>query len=139
MAMDLDTMAIMDLGTTDTARGLLMLNLRPRLILTTDTDMVWDTDVDTTVAISDTPDTLATDLDMDMAIDTSMARGLLMLNLRPRLILTTDTDIMVSDTDMVSYMDTMVAISDTPDSDTVCTESKQTNSWNLDKNGLLSV
>merc|ERR1711921_49979 len=119
-------MAIMDLGTTDTARGLLMLNLRPRLILTT-------------VAISDTPDTLATDLDMDMAIDTCMARGLLMLNLRPRLILTTDTDIMVSDTDMVSDMDTLVAISDTPDSDTVCTESKQTNSWNLDKNGLLSV
>merc|ERR1712002_198024 len=101
--------------------------------------MDWDTDVDTTVAISDTPDTLATDLDMDMAIDTCMARGLLMLNLRPRLILTTDTDIMVSDTDMVSDMDTMVAISDTPDSDTVCTESKQTNSWNLDKNGLLSV
>merc|ERR1712002_832347 len=85
MAMDSDTMAIMDLGTTD------------------------------------------------------MARGLLMLSLRPRLILTTDTDIMVSDTDMVSDMDTMVAISDTPDSDTVCTESKQTNSWNLDKNGLLSV
>merc|ERR1712033_57023 len=77
MAMDSDTMAIMDLGTTDMARGLLMLSLRPRLILTTDTDMVWDTDVDTTVAISDTPD-----------------------------------------------------------SDTVCTESKQTNSWNLDKNGL---
>merc|ERR1719348_2433453 len=59
-------MAIMDLGTTDTARGLLMLNLRPTLILTTDTDMVWDTDVDTTVAISDTPVTSATDLDMDM-------------------------------------------------------------------------
>merc|ERR1712002_678823 len=69
MAMDSDIMAIMDLGTTDMARGLLMLSLRPRLILTTDTDMVWDTDVDTTVAISDTPDTLATDLDMDMAID----------------------------------------------------------------------
>merc|ERR1712121_439807 len=63
MAMDSDTMAIMDLGTTDMARGLLMLSLRPRLILTTDTDMVWDTDVDTPVAISDTPDTLATDLD----------------------------------------------------------------------------
>merc|ERR1719309_921460 len=116
------------------ARGLLMLSLRPRLILSTDTDMVWDTDVDTTVAISDTPD-------LDMAIDTCMARGLLMLNLRPRLILTTDMDIMVSDTDMA---DTMAAISDTTDldttdSDTVCTESKQTNSWNLDKNGLLSV
>merc|ERR1719153_1349251 len=57
MAMDLDTMAIMDLDTTDTARGLLMLSLRPRLIRTTDTDMVWDTDVDSTVAISDTLDT----------------------------------------------------------------------------------
>merc|ERR1711890_222958 len=82
----------------DTARGLPMLSLRPRLILTTDTDMVWDTDVDTTVAISDTPDTSATDMDMDMAVDSCTARGLLMLNLRPRLILTTDMDIMVSDT-----------------------------------------
>merc|ERR1719402_1291490 len=109
--MDLDTMVVLD----TMARGLLMLSLRPRLILSTDTD-----------------------LDMDMAIDTCMARGLLMLNLRPRLILTTDMDIMVSDTDMVSDMDTMAAISDTPDSD-MCTESKQTNSWNLDKNGLLSV
>merc|ERR1719228_628249 len=59
MAMDLDTMAIMDLDTTDTARGLLMLSLRPRLILTTDMDiMVSDTDMgsdmDTMVAISDT-------------------------------------------------------------------------------------
>merc|ERR1711881_586836 len=98
--MDLDTMAIMDLDTTDTARGLLMLSLRPRLI-------------DTTVAISDTLDTSATDLDMDMDIDTCTARGLLMLSLRPRLILTTDMDIMVSDTDMGSDMDTMVAISDT--------------------------
>merc|ERR1712036_118650 len=98
MAMDLDTMTIMDLDTTDTAgtaRGLLMLSLRPRLIHTTDTD----TDVDTTVAISDTLDTSATDLDMDMDIDTCTARGLLMLSLRPRLILTTDMDIMVSDTD----------------------------------------
>merc|ERR1711881_674774 len=59
MAMDLDTMAIMDLDTTDTERGLLMLSLRPRLIHTTDTDiMVSDTDMgsdmDTMVAISDT-------------------------------------------------------------------------------------
>merc|ERR1712080_435016 len=111
MDMVLDTvdlaMAIMDLGTTDTARGLLMLSLRPRLILTTDTDMVWDT-----------PDTSATDMDMYMAVDSCTARGLLMLNLRPRLILTTDMDIMVSDTDMVSVMDTMAAISDTA---TVCT------------------
>merc|ERR1712080_461044 len=62
------------------ARGLLMLSLRPRLILTTD-------------------------MDMDMAVDSWTARDLLMLNLRPRLILTTD-------------MDTMAAISDTA---TVCT------------------
>merc|ERR1719244_1755815 len=111
-AMDLDTMVVLD----TMARGLLMLSLRPRLILTThmvsDTDMVSDMDT-----MADTPD-------LDMAIDTCMARGLLMLNLRPRLILTTDMDI-------------LAAISDTPDSDTVCMESKQTNSWNLDKNGLL--
>merc|ERR1712098_115687 len=133
MAMDLDTMAIMDLDTTeDTARGLLMLSLRPRLIHTTDTD----TDVDTTVAISDTLDTSATDLDMDMDIDTCTARGLLMLSLRPRLILTTDMDIMVSDTDMDSDMDTMVAISDTA---TACTamESKFYN--NLSANQQLQL
>merc|ERR1712243_224705 len=93
MVMDMDTMAIMDLDTTDTARGLLMLSLRPRLIHTTD-------------------------MDMDMEIDTCTARGLLKLSLRPRLILTTDMDIMVLDTDMGSDMDTMVAISDTA---TVCT------------------
>merc|ERR1712112_382159 len=132
MAMDLDTMAIMDLDTTDTARGLLMLSLRPRLIHTTDTDMVWDMDVDTTLAISDTLDTSATDMDMDMDIDTCMARGLLKLSLRPRLILTTDMDIMVSDTDMGSDMDTMVAISDTA---TVCTagESKFFNNFSANQ------
>merc|ERR1712036_204044 len=135
MAMDLDTMTIMDLDTTDTAgtaRGLLMLSLRPRLIHTTDTD----TDVDTTVAISDTLDTSATDLDMDMDIDTCTARGLLMLSLRPRLILTTDMDIIVSDTDMGSDMDTMVAISVTA---TACTamESKLFN--NLSANQQLQL
>merc|ERR1719481_1909292 len=68
MVMDLDTMAIMDLDTTeDTARGLLMLSLRPRLIHTTDTD----TDVDTTVAI----------LDLDTTDTEDTARGLLMLSL----------------------------------------------------------
>merc|ERR1712126_659870 len=126
MVMDLDTMAIMDLDTTDTARGLLMLSLRPRLIHTTDTDMVWDMDVDTTL------DTSATDMDMDMDIDTCTARGLLKLSLRPRLILTTDMDIMVSDTDMGSDMDTMVAISDTA---TVCTagESKFYNNFSANQ------
>merc|ERR1712036_160566 len=130
MAMDLDTMAIMDLDTTDTARGLLM--LRPRLIHTTDTD----TDVDTTVAISDTLDTSATDLDMDMDIDTCTARGLLMLSLRPRLILTTDMDIMVSDTDMGSDMDTMVAISDTA---TACTAMESKFYYNLSANQQLQL
>merc|ERR1712126_779005 len=109
-----------DLDTTDTARGLLMLSLRPRLIHTTDTDMVWDMDVDTTL------DTSATDMDMDMDIDTCMTRGLLKLSLRPRLILTTDMDIMVSDTD------TTVAISDTA---TVCTagESKFYNNFSANQ------
>merc|ERR1712034_22403 len=95
-------------------------------------DMVWDTDVDTTVAISDTLDTSATDLDMDMDVVTCTARGLLMLSLRPRLILTTDMDIMVSDTDMGSDMDTMVAISDTA---TVCTagESKFCNNFSANQ------
>merc|ERR1711900_73589 len=64
MAMDSDT---------STARGLLMLSLRPRPILTT-TDTALDT--------PDTSDTMAMDS------DTSTARGLLMLSLRPRLILT---------------------------------------------------
>merc|ERR1712098_177009 len=58
-----------------------------------------DTDTDLELDTSDMPDTL----------DTSTARGLLMLSLRPRLILTTDT---VSDTD--TDLDT----SDMPDSDT---------------------
>merc|ERR1719481_1362958 len=65
-------------------RGLLMLSLRPRLILTTDTD--WDSDT-----VSDTP-LLDMAMDSDMAMVSSMVRGLLMLSPRPRLILTTDTD-----------------------------------------------
>merc|ERR1712055_1212002 len=60
MAMDSDTDTDLAIGLS-TARGLLMLSLRPRLILTTDTDMV--SDMDTTVAISDMPDTSDTDLD----------------------------------------------------------------------------
>merc|ERR1719283_354557 len=47
----------MDSDTPFTARGLLMLRLRPRLILTT---MVLDTDLDTLDTL-DTPDTLDTD------------------------------------------------------------------------------
>merc|ERR1712025_513598 len=77
MAMDSDT--AMD---SSTARGLLM--LRP--IPTTPTD-------------SDTPDTMVlVTLDTDTVSDSgTTVRGLLMLSLRLRLILTTDT---VLDTDM---------------------------------------
>merc|ERR1719283_474571 len=102
------------------ARGRLMLSLRPRLILTTDTD--WDS-------------ATVSDMDSDMVMVSSMARGRLMLSLRPRLILTTDTDWdsdMVSDTvsdtdldtplldmamdsDTVMDSDTMAMDSDTPD------------------------
>merc|ERR1712240_151222 len=97
MAMDSDT--AMD---SSTARGLLM--LRP--IPTTPTDMVLVTlDTDT---VSDS-DTMAMDSD-------TTARGLLMLSLKLRLILTTDT---VLDTDTVSDTDTAL---DTPDiSDTLDT------------------
>merc|ERR1711890_22460 len=97
--------------------------LRPRLILTTDTD----TDlVDTTEVLV----TLDTDSDMDTDSDTAMdyctARGLLMLSprLRPRLILTTDTDsAMVSITArgllMLRPIPTFSTVdSDTPDTDT---------------------
>merc|ERR1719347_1368739 len=125
-----------------------MLSLRPRLILTTDTD--WDSDTDsdtplldmamdsdtamdsstargllmlrpiptTPLTDSDTPDTMVlvtldtmvSDSDTTaMDSDTPTARGLLMLSLRLRLILTTDT---VLDTDMVSDTDTAL---DTPD------------------------
>merc|ERR1719402_1533378 len=51
-------------------------------------------------------------MDSDTAMDSSTARGLLMLSLRLRLILTTDT---VLDTDTVSDTDTVLDTSDTPD------------------------
>merc|ERR1719347_1896291 len=98
-------------------RGLLMLSLRPRLILTTDTDLDSATDSDTAMdsstargllmlrpipttplTDSDTPDTMVlvtldtmvSDSDTTaMDSDTPTARGLLMLSLRLRLILTT--------------------------------------------------
>merc|ERR1712112_815195 len=87
-----------DTATSDTdmvidtcmARGLLMLSLRLRLILTT----LVDTD---TPDISDTPDSDMPDSDTatsdtDMVIDTCMARGLLMLSLRLILSTMVDTD-----------------------------------------------
>merc|ERR1712226_1808866 len=104
---DSDTM---DLDTECTARGMPRLSLRPslRLLLmpTTWADMDSDTVSDTTD--SDTPDTECT------------ARGRPRLSLRLLLILTTDTDILVSDTP-----DTVTdTVSDTPDTvtDTTVTD-----------------
>merc|ERR1719347_1326743 len=88
----------LDTATSDTdmvidtcmARGLLMLSLRLRLILTTlvDTDTPDISDTED----SDMPDSDTATSDTDMVIDTCMARGLLMLSLRLRLILTTLVD-----------------------------------------------
>merc|ERR1712236_147754 len=103
-----DTM-VMDSDTPSTARGLLMGMLRP--ILTSCTDVVLDTMVDTTDMVLDT---------MVMDSDTpSTARGLLMLRLS--LILTTSPTVMVTDLDTpdTSDMDTL----DMPDSDTADTTS----------------
>merc|ERR1719414_1512885 len=76
-----------------TARGLLMLRLRP-ILTTTDTDTL------------DTPDTSDT---MAMDSGTSTARGL--LSLRPRLILT--TTVLVTDLDTLDTSDTPDTL-DTP-------------------------
>merc|ERR1719184_789874 len=96
----------MDSDTPFTARGLLMLRLRPRLILTT---MVLDTDLDMLDTL-DTPDTSDTMADSD-----TTARGLLMLSLKPRPILTTlDTDLDTEDTlDTPDTLDTDTAESST--------------------------
>merc|ERR1719153_929640 len=96
------------------ARGRLRLSLRPsprpRLILTSCTDVVLDTMVDTTDMVLVTPDTMVMDLDTPYS-----ARGLLMLRLS--LILTTSPTVM--DTPDTSDMDTL----DMPDSDTADTTS----------------
>merc|ERR1712234_26163 len=84
-------MPTMDMALDTTARGLLMLSLRPRLIPTT----LVDTTVDMVLVMPTTDMALDT---TDMGSDT-MARGLLMLRLIP----TTMVDTMV---DMA--MDTMV-------------------------------
>merc|ERR1711881_384338 len=130
-----------------TARGrlrpILKPNPRPRLIPTTDMDtLVSDTDMVMDMVLDTVDSDMAMDLDtmaimdLDTTDTADTARGLLMLSLRPRLILTTDMDIMVSDTDMGSDMDTMVAISDTA---TACTamESKLFN--NLSANQQLQL
>merc|ERR1719153_95847 len=108
---------------SSTARGLLM--LRP--IPTTPTDS--DTP-DTMVLV--TLDTMVSDSDtMAMDSDTPTARGLLMLSLRLRLILTTDT---VLDTDTVSDTDTAL---DTPDTSDMPDTADTTTASRLNK--VLSV
>merc|ERR1712210_151891 len=83
-------------------------------------DMVWDT-ADTMV------DTMVWDtVDTDMPVltvmpTTTLARGLLMPNLKPMLmpLLMPTTDIMALDTDMVDTVDTMAVDTDTvTDTDT---------------------
>merc|ERR1719184_104408 len=81
--MDSDTMA-MDLDTTDTARGLLMLRPIPTFFTEDTTDM----------------DTGSTDMDLDTVTDLdteSTARGLLMLRLIPTFC-TEDTTVLDTDT-----------------------------------------
>merc|ERR1712115_692397 len=127
-----------------TARGrlrpILKPNPRPRLIPTTDMDtLVSDTDMLMDMVLDTVDSDMAMDLDTMAIMDldtTDTARGLLMLSLRPRLILTTDMDIMVSDTDMGSDMDTMVDISDTATASTAM-ESKLFN--NLSANQQLQL
>merc|ERR550519_951643 len=74
---DTDMVDTMVMDSDSTARGLLMLSLRPRLILTTMVDMVSDMpdmpdmDVESTDMVSDTDmdmDTTDMDTDLDMAM-----------------------------------------------------------------------
>merc|ERR1711925_37860 len=93
-----------DMDSDTTARGLLRLSPRPRLIPTT----LEDTMVDTVLVMPTTDMALdTTDMDSD-----TMARGLLMLSLRPRLIPTTLVDTTV---DMVLVMPTTDMALDTMD------------------------
>merc|ERR550519_2176953 len=124
MVLDMDMDMVLDTVDTDmvdtmvmdsdtTARGLLMLSLRPRLILTT----LVDTMVDTSDMpdISDMDMAMDSDTDTDLAIGLTTARGLLMLSLRPRLILTTmvDTDTAAMDSTAMDMDSDMPDTSDT--------------------------
>merc|ERR1719370_599748 len=84
----------MDSDTPSTAKGLLMLMLRPiPTFFMEDLDTTDMLDLDTTDMLDlDTSDTMAMDSDTE-----SMARGLLMLRLS--LILTTSPTVMVTDLD----------------------------------------
>merc|ERR1719419_1539018 len=94
----------MDMDSDTTARGLLRLSPRPRLIPTT----LEDTMVDMVLVMPTTDMALDT---TDMDSDTT-ARGLLRLSPRPRLIPTTLVDTMV---DMVLVMPTTDMALDTMD------------------------
>merc|ERR1719308_541526 len=102
--MDLATLLLTDTDTT--ARDLLMPSQRLRLMLDSsmeDTDMVLDSDT----PVLDMPDTVMVSatpvLDTDTVLDT-MARDLLMLSLKPRLML----DFFMEEMDMVLDSDTPV-------------------------------
>merc|ERR1711925_40698 len=109
-----------DMDSDTTARGLLRLSPRPRLIPTT----LVDTMVDMVLVMPTTDMALdTTDMDLD-----TMARGLLMPSLRPRLIPTTLEDTMV---DMVLVMPTTDMVLDTTAMDVVfmATMDKSTNPY----------
>merc|ERR1712168_183213 len=102
--MALDTVDTVD--TTDTvtsARGPLMPNLRPKLLLLPNPKLRLNLTTDTDTL--DTVDTMAIPTDMDTVI---LARGPLMLNPKLRLNLTTDTDITDIPTDTVDTTDMVV-------------------------------
>merc|ERR1711925_9932 len=109
-----------DMDSDTTARGLLRLSPRPRLIPTT----LVDTMVDMVLVMPTTDMALdTTDMDLD-----TMARGLLMPSLRPRLIPTTLEDTMV---DMVLVMPTTDMVLATTAMDVVfmATMDKSTNPY----------
>merc|ERR1711934_375242 len=108
------------MGDTEcTARGRPRLSLRLMLMPTTWADMDSDT-MDSDTPVSDTTDSDTPDSDTMDSDTECTARGRPRLSLRLLLILTTDTDILVSDTP-----DTVTdTVSDTPDTvtDTTVTD-----------------
>merc|ERR550519_842706 len=115
VAMDILDMLDMVIDSS-TARGRLRPSLRPRPMLIptsyTDMDMVLDMDMDMVL------DTVDTDMVDTMVMDSdTTARGLLMLSLRPRLILTTLVDTMVDTSDMPDISDMDMAMDSDMDTD----------------------
>merc|ERR550519_407605 len=121
VAMDILDMLDMVIDSS-TARGRLRPSLRPRPMLIptsyTDMDMVLDMDMDMVL------DTVDTDMVDTMVMDSdTTARGLLMLSLRPRLILTTLVDTMVDTSDMPDISDMDMAMDSDTDLDTAVVSS----------------